>query len=198
VSYDALLTFAVFAFVASITPGPNNFLLLATAANFGLARTFAPLLGVVTGFTTLLLAVGLGLGALLIAFPQLHMALKILGSLCILYLSWRIASARSLAKDGDTDQKPITFLQAAAMQWINPKAWVVSVTAMAVYTSPQQPLLSVFVIAFLFSLIAIPTLGVWIGFGVALRGFLSDPARLKWFNIAMGLLLAATIWPILK
>jgi threonine/homoserine/homoserine lactone efflux protein len=132
----------------------------------------------------------------MIAFPQLHFALKILGSLWILYLAWKIATTRAIS-DGKAEQKPPTFLQAFALQWVNPKGWVGAITAMAVYTSAQKPFLSVAIITVLFSLITVPTLAVWAGFGVAMRGLLSDPARLKWFNIAMGLALAGTIWPIL-
>ena len=195
-SYDNLIAFGVFAFVASITPGPNNLMLLASGANFGFARTLPALFGVSIGFGVLLLAVGLGFGALMLAFPQLHFALKVLGSLWILYLAWKIATTRSFG-DGKTEQTPPSFLQAFALQWVNPKGWVGAVTAMAVYTSADRPLLSVAVITALFSLITLPTLAVWTGFGVGLRGFLSDPVRLKWFNVAMGLALAATIWPIL-
>ena len=124
--------------------------------------------------------------------------LKIAGGAYLLYLAWRIASSRSLAKDGEARRAPMTLLEAAAFQWVNPKAWVMAVTAMAVYTNPERPF----------------CVGddrrrrlhagepaqrvVWAGFGMALRGFLADPVRLKWFNIAMGVLLAATLWPMLK
>lgn len=196
-SYDNLFAFAVFAFVSSITPGPNNLMLLASGANFGFARTLPALAGVAIGFTFLLLAIGLGLGAVLTAFPRAHLALKILGCCYILFLSWKIAMARSMDSADTANSTPPSFLQATALQWVNPKGWVMAVTAAAVYTSADAPFLSVFIIAALFFIIMIPPIAVWTGFGVALRGFLSDPVRLKWFNIAMGLALAATIWPIL-
>ena len=196
-SYDNLLAFAVFAFVSSITPGPNNLMLLASGANFGFARTLPALAGVAIGFTFLLLAVGLGLGAVLTTFPRIHAALKVLGCLYILFLAWKVATARSIDGGSEKKSKPPSFLQATALQWVNPKAWVMAVTAAAVYTSASAPFLSVFVITALFFIIMLPPIAVWTAFGVALRGFLSDPVRLKWFNIAMGLALAATIWPIL-
>ena len=87
--------------------------------------------------------------------------------------------------------------EAAAFQWVNPKAWVLAVTSMAVYADPQQPFLSVAVVVLVFTLVGLPSVSIWAGFGVALRGFLADPVRLKWFNIVMGLLLAATLWPML-
>jgi threonine/homoserine/homoserine lactone efflux protein len=92
----------------------------------------------------------------------------------------------------------MTFLEAAAFQWVNPKAWVMAVTAMAVYSNPATPLLSVVLIGLVFGMVNLPSVSTWAGFGTALRGFLSDPVRLKWFNIAMGLLLAATLWPMLR
>ena len=195
---DAFLALLVYAFVTSITPGPNNFMLLASGVNFGFVRTIPHMLGIGAGFFSLLLGVGFGLGAILMAFPSLHAALKITGGAYLLYLAWRIGMSRSLGKEGEAKVKPMTFLQAAAFQWVNPKAWVMAVTAMAVYTSPQARFLSVVLVAVAFALVNLPSVSTWAGFGTALRGFLSDPVRLKWFNIAMGLLLAATLWPMLQ
>lgn len=197
-SYDALLALSLFAFVTSISPGPSNFMLLASGANFGFARTVPQVLGVAFGFKSVLLGTGLGLGALLTAWPGLHVALKIGGGAYLLWLAWRIGSSRSLGGAGDGGEgRPLTFLESAAFQWINPKAWAVAVSAMAVYASPEAPFLSVVLVSVAFALVNLPSVCVWAGFGVALRGFLSDPARLKWFNVAMGALLAATLWPML-
>ena len=123
--------------------------------------------------------------------------LKIAGGAYLLYLAWRIARSRSLGKDGEAGARPMTLLEAAAFQWVNPKAWVMAVTAMAVYTNPERPFLSVTIVVVAFTLVNLPSVSVWAGFGMALRGFLADPTRLKWFNIAMGVLLAATLWPML-
>ena len=197
-SLDLFTALVVFAFVTSITPGPNNFMLLASGVNFGFRRTIPHMLGIGAGFLTLLLGVGLGLGALLTAFPALHVGLKVAGGAYLLWLAWRIAMSRSLGAQGEVTAKPMTFLAAAAFQWINPKAWVMAVTAMAVYTTPEQPFLSVVLVAVAFAVVNVPSVSTWAGFGVALRGFLADPVRLKWFNITMGLLLAATLWPMLR
>ncbi|ODT08060.1 MAG: lysine transporter LysE [Mesorhizobium sp. SCN 65-20] len=197
-SYDAFLALLVYAFVTSITPGPNNFMLLASGVNFGFVRTIPHMLGIGFGFLSLLLGVGFGLGALLSTFPILHGGLKIAGGAYLLYLAWRIGMSRSLGNSSDSKARPMTFLEAAAFQWVNPKAWVMAVTAMAVYTSPESPFLSVLLISGAFALVNLPSVSSWAGFGMALRGFLAEPARLKWFNIAMGVLLAATLWPMLK
>jgi threonine/homoserine/homoserine lactone efflux protein len=173
-------------------------MLLASGVNFGFTRTIPHMVGIGIGFLVLLLAVGFGLGAVLTAFPGLHLALKIAGGAYLLYLAWKIGTSRSLGQGGEANPRPMRFLQAAAFQWVNPKAWVMAVTAMAVYTNPASPFLSVVLISVAFALVNFPSVSVWAGFGTALRGFLSDPGRLKWFNIAMGVLLAATLWPMIK
>jgi threonine/homoserine/homoserine lactone efflux protein len=197
-SSDVLLALLAYAFVTSITPGPNNLMLLTSGVNFGFTRTIPHMLGVGIGFMVMLLAVGLGIGAVLAAFPVLHTGLKVAGAVYLLYLSWKIAMTRSFDGGTESRSRPMTFLEAAAFQWVNPKAWVMAVTAMAVYSNPATPLLSVVLIGLIFGLVNLPSVSTWAGFGTALRGFLSDPLRLKWFNIAMGLLLAATLWPMLR
>lgn len=195
---DTFLALLVFAFVSSITPGPNNLMLLVSGVNFGFVRTIPHMLGIGAGFLSLLLGVGLGLGAVLTAFPQLHLALKIAGGAYLLYLSWRIAMSRSLAEKGQAGARPMPFIEAAAFQWVNPKAWVMAVTAMALYTSAEKPFLSMVFVAAAFAAVNLPSVSTWAGFGVALRGFLSDPVRLKWFNIVMGLLLAVSVLPMIR
>jgi threonine/homoserine/homoserine lactone efflux protein len=197
-SADIFLALLAFAFVSSITPGPNNLMLLTSGVNFGFRRTLPHMLGIGIGFVLLLLAVGFGLGAVLSAYPQLHFALKIAGGVYLLYLAWRIAMSRSMGQKDGRAARPMTFLEATAFQWVNPKAWVMAVTAMAIYTSAEAPYLSVVLVAVAFGVVNLPSVSVWAAFGTALRGFLSDPARLKWFNIAMALLLVASLWPMLR
>jgi threonine/homoserine/homoserine lactone efflux protein len=197
-TWESFLALLLYAFVSSITPGPNNFMLLASGVNFGFTRTIPHMLGIGVGFVVLLLAVGFGLGALLTAFPPLHLALKIAGGAYLLYLAWKIAMSRSMGSARESRGKPMTFMQAALFQWVNPKAWVMAVSAMAIYTSATAPFYSVVLISLAFGLVNLPCVSSWAGFGVALRGFLADPVRLKWFNITMGLLLAATLWPMLR
>ncbi|RWD65029.1 MAG: LysE family translocator [Mesorhizobium sp.] len=197
-SLDAFLALLVYALVTSITPGPNNLMLLASGVNFGIVRTVPHMLGISIGFLVLLLAVGFGLGAVLMAFPALHTALKIAGAAYLLYLAWKIAMSRSVSDRKGAEARPMRFIDAAAFQWVNPKAWVMAITAMAVYTNPDHPFVSVALVSIAFTIVNLPSVSVWAGFGTALRGFLSDPVRLKWFNIAMGLLLAATLWPMLR
>ena len=196
-SLDAFLALLAFAFATSITPGPNNLMLLTSGVNFGFVRSVPHMLGIGGGVLSLLLGVGLGLGAMLTAFPSLHLALKVLGGAYLLYLAGRIAMSRSIGSGADSGARPMTFLEAAAFQWVNPKAWVMAVSAMAIYTNPQAPFLSMLIVAGAFAVVNLPSVSTWAGFGMALRGFLADPVRLKWFNVAMGVLLAASLWPML-
>jgi threonine/homoserine/homoserine lactone efflux protein len=194
---ETFIALCVFAFVSSITPGPNNFMLMASGVNFGFWRTVPHMCGIAAGFASLLLAVGFGLGAVLLAFPALHLALKLVGGAYLLYLAWKIGTSRSIGSGG-SGARPMTFMEAAAFQWVNPKAWVMALTAMSIYTNPASPFLSVVLVALAFTAVNFPSVSTWTGFGMVLRRFLADPARLKWFNIAMGLLLAATLWPMLR
>jgi threonine/homoserine/homoserine lactone efflux protein len=197
-TWEALLALAVYAFVTSITPGPSNLMLLASGANFGFVRTIPQVLGITAGFGSVLLAAGLGFGTVVTAWPALHLVLKIAGAGYLLYLALRIGNSRSLAQGDEAGGRPLTFLESAAFQWINPKAWVVAMTAVAVHTSPDAPFLSVALVSAAFALVNLPSVSVWAGFGTALRGWLADPVRLRRFNAAMGLLLAATLWPMLR
>ena len=197
-TFEAFFGLFVFAFVTSITPGPNNLMLMASGVNFGFRRTIPHMLGIGVGFLTLLLGVGLGLGAALTAFPALHLALQVAGGVYLLYLAWRIASTRSLGDGASASTRPMTLLEAAAFQWINPKAWVMALTGIAVYSSPESPFLSVVLVSVAFAVVNLPCVSSWAAFGVALRSFLADATRLKWFNIAMGLALAASLWPMLR
>ena len=192
-----LLALFTFAFVTSITPGPNNMMLFASGVNFGFRRTIPHMFGIGSGFFTLLLGVGFGLGAVLASSPLLHTALKIAGGTYLLYIAWHIAASRSIS-EGNAGARPMTFLQAAAFQWVNPKAWIMALGAMAAYPDPENYAFTVFIIAGIFAAVNIPSVSCWAAFGSLLREWLSVPPRLKWFNIAMGALLALSLWPMLK
>lgn len=196
-SLEIFLSLLLFALATSITPGPNNMMVLASGVNFGFQRSIPHILGIAVGFFVLLLAVGFGLGAVLTAFPMLFLALKIVGGLYLLWIAWKIATSRSLG-EGKASAKPMTFLQAAAFQWVNPKAWVMAISSMAAYTNPERYSLTVIVIGLAFGVIGLPTISVWAGFGSVLREWLSHPVRLKWFNITMAILLVLSLWPMLK
>ena len=194
---EIFLALVVFAFTTSITPGPNNMMLFASGVNFGFVRTIPHMCGIGAGFLVLLLAVGFGLGALLETVPWLYTLLKFTGGAYLLWIAWKIGTSRSLG-EGTAGARPMTFLQAAAFQWVNPKAWVMAVSAMATYTDAGNYTASVLLVGVAFALVNFPSVSTWAGFGSALRQWLSDPVRLKWFNISMALLLVASLWPMLK
>ena len=194
---DTLLALFLFAFTTSITPGPNNMMLFASGVNFGFVRTIPHMLGIGAGFFLLLIAVGFGLGALLHSVPAVYTALKFAGGAYLIWIAWKIGTSRSLS-EGKASAQPMTFIGAAAFQWVNPKAWVMAVSAMATYTSSDSYLFSVLVVGLVFALVNVPSVSTWAGFGSALRQWLSEPSRLKWFNIAMAVLLVVSLWPMLK
>ncbi|EJK82185.1 LysE family translocator [Rhizobium sp. AP16] len=194
---DTFLALLLFAFTTSITPGPNNMMLFASGVNFGFRRTIPHMLGIGVGFFVLLLGVGLGLGALLHTVPLLYTVLKFAGGAYLVWIAWKIATSRSIAEK-ESGAQPMSFLSAAAFQWVNPKAWVMAVTAMATYTNPELYLISVVIVGLAFAAVNVPSVSTWAGFGSALRDWLSDPVRLKWFNITMAVLLVLSLWPMLK
>jgi threonine/homoserine/homoserine lactone efflux protein len=192
-----LETFAAlmaFAFATSVSPGPNNMMLLASGVNFGFRRTIPHMLGIELGFGLLVIASALGLGAIVTGHPSLQWALKIGGSAYLLWLAWKIAMSRELG-DGHAAARPFTFLQAALFQWVNPKAWAMAVGAAAVYVDPQALVVTTGLITLAFMLGGLVAQPLWTAFGVGLRRFLSDPERLKWFNIIMGAAVALSIIP---
>ncbi len=194
---ETFLSLIGFAFVTSVTPGPNNMMLFASGVNFGFRRTLPHMFGIGFGFFTLLLGVGFGLGALLAAWPSLHTALKVAGGAYLIYIAVRIGLSRSLP-DSRSGARPMTFTEAAAFQWVNPKSWMMAVTSIALYSDPTNHAATVLLVGVAFALTNLPTASTWAGFGSALRNWLSNPRRLKWFNIAMAVALVASLWPMLR
>ncbi|AJY46705.1 LysE family translocator [Martelella endophytica] len=197
-THETLLALIGFAVAASITPGPNNMMVFASTVNFGFLRTLPHMAGVVAGFVLLMAAVGGGLGAVITAFPALLLVAKVAGALYLLWIAWKIGTTRKFASTGEASGRPLSFLQAVAFQWVNPKAWIMSLTAMSVYTDPGNYVFSVALVAGIFGLVTIPSISVWGGFGSGLRDWLSHGNRLKWFNIAMAVVLVASLWPMLR
>ncbi|KFE50191.1 LysE family translocator [Pseudomonas syringae] len=195
---DLLLAFALFAFVTSVTPGPNNMMLLASGVNFGFNRTVPHIFGISCGFFSLVLAVGLGLGAVFKAYPLLYTVLRYAGAAYLLYLAWKIATSGPASDASGQEGKPQTFMQAALFQWVNPKAWVMAVGAISTYTPLQGYFTNVLIISAVFALINAPSVCVWAGFGSLLRNALRDPFWLRVFNGVMAALLVVSLYPMLK
>ncbi|MEM1129043.1 MAG: LysE family translocator [Pseudomonadota bacterium] len=195
-TFSLLLALIGFAFAATFTPGPNNLMLLASGASFGLRRTVPHMLGVAVGFGVLVLLVGLGISQVFVVYPVARTVLKLLGIAYLAWLAWKIATAVP-AEPGRVAGQPLTFLQAAGFQWVNPKALTMSLTAVTVY-SPGTGFLSISIVALVFTVVCLPSVGCWAMLGDRMRGLLTDPIYLRRFNLAMaGLLLASALPAIL-
>ena len=192
-----MLAFAGFAFVSSITPGPNNAMLLASGVNYGFRRTVPHIAGISLGCVAMLVLVGLGLGRVFEAVPLVYGVLRYAGAAYLLWLAWTIARAGPMAGRLAGGQ-PMTFWQAAAFQWVNPKAWIMVVGAVTTYAPRDAFAQNVAVQAVLLGLVNLPIICVWAGCGTALRPFLSHPGRVRVFNGAMALLLALSLLPVLR
>ena len=194
-THDLILALALFAFVSSITPGPNNLMLMASGANFGFRRTIPHMLGVALGFVFMVILVGAGLIQVFDAFPVSYTVLKATSVIYLLYLAWKIANAGP-AETGDAKGRPMTFVQAAAFQWVNPKAWALALTAISAY-APDQSLWAIFVVAALFGAVNLPSVSSWAVLGQQMARLLTNPRRLTVFNWTMALLLVASLYPVI-
>jgi threonine/homoserine/homoserine lactone efflux protein len=185
------LPFATYSFVMSITPGPNNVMLTASGANFGFRRTVPHMLGISAGCAVQLVAVCAGLGALFTRWPMLQTVLQWVGAAYLLWLGWKLLGSGEV-REGKAAQ-PISFLQAAGFQFVNPKAWVMTLSAVSLFLPAGMGLVpgSAYLIATMVG-INLPCIAVWALFGSSLRGFLAQRSRRLAFNIAMAVALVAT------
>ena len=193
---DLLAALVMFCVVTLFTPGPNNVMLMTTGLNFGFRRALPHIFGVALGFGAMVFGIGLGLGAIVTAYPILYDVIKYLGAAYLLYLAWAIANAGPVEADGGARGKPFTFLQAAAFQWVNPKAWVMAVGGISTYAAVAVFPLNVIVIAALFGSLGIASGGLWVGFGTALQQVLKNARAVRVFNLIMALLLVTSLYPI--
>ena len=192
---DIFAALVTFAFVTSITPGPNNLMLMASGANFGLRRTVPHMVGVSAGFVLMTVLVGAGLVQVFDRFPVSYTVLKVASVAYLLYLAWKIARAQAPGT-ADATGRPLTLVQAMLFQWVNPKAWAMALTAISAY-APGQTLAAVALTAVIFGLVNLPSVGVWAMLGQQMRRVLTSPARLRAFNITMAVLLVGSLYPVI-
>lgn len=195
-TYELVITLAAFTLISSITPGPNNLMLMTSGANFGFRPSIPHMLGIGIGISLMVTVVGVGLSEVFNSFPASHLILKILSVACLLYLGFKIATASPPAMQSATNSKPLTFLQAALFQWVNPKVWTMALTATTVY-APSQSVQAIALVTAVFGLISLPCVSVWAAMGLRLKLFLTSSARLKAFNYMMATLLIASLYPVL-
>jgi threonine/homoserine/homoserine lactone efflux protein len=193
-TYDLLIALLGFAFVTSVTPGPNNMMLLASGVNFGFRRTVPHMLGISLGHAMMVFLVGLGLAGAFKAWPPALTVLKVVSVAYMLWLAWKIAHAAAPG-EGRAKASPMTFLQAAAFQWVNPKAWAMALGAVSAYVT--EPSVGAYAaVALVFALVNLPSVSVWAAAGQAVRRWLEAPGRLRAFNWTMAVLLVLSLWPV--
>ena len=193
---EILFALVVFAFVSSITPGPNNIMLMNSGANYGFKKTVPHLSGVAIGFTLMIVLVGIGVMQLFNLFPVSFIVLKVLSLCYLVYLAVVMMMATHHSKSSQNKSKPLSFIQAALFQWVNPKAWTMALTAISVY-APSQSLFAVFIVALVFGLVNLPCICSWIVLGQKMQTILTSEYRYKVFNITMALLLLLSMMPAL-
>ncbi|MFN0116492.1 MAG: LysE family translocator [Paracoccaceae bacterium] len=192
---STLLPLVTFCFVTSVTPGPNNLMLMTSGANFGVRATVPHMAGIAIGFTAMVVLVGLGLAGLFTLYPVLHDVLKVAAVAYMLWLAWKFGNAAAPG-EGRAGARPMTFLGAAAFQWVNPKAWAMALGAITAY-APDQSLAAILLVAAVFGAVNLPTISLWAVIGQEMRRVLTSPGRLRAFNWTMAGLLVASLWPVL-
>ncbi|NNU81577.1 LysE family translocator [Halovulum dunhuangense] len=193
---EILSALIAFAFVTSITPGPNNLMLMASGANFGLRRTVPHMLGIGIGFMVMVVGVGLGVMRLFEIWPAGQDALIVASVGYLLWLAWKIARAAP-PEPGAAGGRPLTFLQAAGFQWVNPKAWAMALSAVGLY-APERDVPTILLLALILGLVNLPSVSLWAVLGRELRRFLTSPRRLRLFNRVMAFLLVLSLLPVLS
>ncbi|ATH09119.1 hypothetical protein BIY24_14555 [Halobacteriovorax marinus] len=189
-SITALLSFAL---VSSITPGPNNIMLMSSGTNFGFKRSLPHMLGINLGFTFMLILIGIGLSQIFNLYPVIQTILKFVGVAYLIYLSYKIARSSSVQVKGDNQARPLTFFQAALFQWVNPKAWTMATAAVTLY-APTSSYRNVAIVAISFSAMNFPAICTWTLLGKQIRKKLDNPRFLLIFNYIMALLLLSSLY----
>jgi threonine/homoserine/homoserine lactone efflux protein len=195
-NYEIIPALALFAFVSSATPGPNNLMLMASGANYGFRRTIPHMLGISIGFMVLMLLTGIGLVQVFDVYPVSYTILKVMSVAYMLHLAWKIANAAPV-KERQVSGTPMTFLQAAAFQWVNPKAWAMALNAITVYVAGGGYFM-LMVGAITFACVNLPSVTLWTVLGQQMARFLTNPRRLRAFNWTMAALLIASLYPVLS
>ena len=192
------LAILLFTATASITPDPNNIMIMTSGVNFGVKRSIPHVLGICLGFPVMVIALGFGLGTIFDSLPILHDIIKILGVAYLMYLAWLIASS-SPFEEAASPVMPLGFDQAVLFQWVNPKAWVMATGALSAYTTTVgDTLAQVLFIAFAFLITAGPSVMIWLVFGAGLKRYLDNAVHNRIFNIIMGLLLVTSMLPVIN
>jgi threonine/homoserine/homoserine lactone efflux protein len=194
-SVSSLIGIAVFGFVTSVTPGPNNTYLLTSGMNFGTRRSLTYINGIMVGLVLMFSAIYLGVGALFDAYPQIQEWLKYVGFAYILYMAYGIISSSFASKHEEI--RKVGFFRATLFQLVNPKAWIVVMSVVAAYLPEQPTLPQVAWTLAVFLIATYPGAVIWAAFGEAMSGLLSKTTPRRIFNITAAVLLVASMVPVL-
>jgi len=192
---ELLIGLVTFSFVSTITPGPNNLMLMSSGANFGFKRSLPHMLGIGIGFSIMVMLVGVGLVQVFEWFPQSYSVLRVLSIGYLLYLAFKVATAGA-PKSQASDAKPLMFMQAAAFQWVNPKGWSMALSAISVY-APSATISSIVLVSLVFAMANMPSTSMWTLLGLQIQNYLTSNKRLRIFNGLMGGLLVASVIPVM-
>ena len=192
---ELFIALATFCFVSSITPGPNNLMLLSSGLNFGFTRSLGHIFGIALGFAFMVLLVGIGLGQVFKLYPFATTILKWLSISYLAYLAYQIANTQSF-ENVDNQSKPLNFMQAALFQWVNPKAWTMALSVNTVYAA-EQTISSVLLVSSVFLAINLPAICCWLLLGKGIKRLITSPMKIKFFNWLMAALLVASFIPML-
>lgn len=187
----------VFCLVTSITPGPNTVMLMTSGLNHGVKKSMPHYWGVNIGFALMVTAIGFGLGAIFTLYPMVHQLIKLVGIVYLLFLAWKIANAGHTSSGGSLSA-PFTFVQAAAFQWVNPKAWVIAVGAIAAFTTGSNINADILFIVLSYFVVGLVSMAVWLILGASLQSLLSSNKSLRCFNITMAVFLVLSIIPMIQ
>lgn len=193
-SPDVILALGTYCVVSTVTPGPNNMMLLSSGATFGFRRTLPHVLGISLGCVVMVLLLGLGLAGLVAREPRLFTALHAASTGYLLYLAWRIATSAGVGATS-TRASPLGFFGAAAFQWVNPKAWAMTLGAATSFARPDHLVADVVVVAVVLAVCGLPSIMLWAGGGTVVRRLLAGPGMLRAFNIGMAALLVGSLLP---
>ena len=199
---------ALFMVVSSVTPGPNNTMLMASGVHFGFKRTLPHLMGVQLGFGFMLFSVGMGLHAVLEQVPAFYELVRFAGVAYMAWMAYKLATAQPQVPNATMDDespvalpvetRPMGFFGAVLFQWVNPKAWVMAVTIMGAYPPPGAGPGLIGALGIVYVALGLPCSSVWVGFGSALRIYLQDAFRMRVFNCTMAAALLASLYPMLQ
>jgi threonine/homoserine/homoserine lactone efflux protein len=189
---DDLFPMVMFSLATTMTPGPNNFMILNSGLSYGVRRSLPHYFGICFGFPAMVLLVALGLGVIFLQYAWLEQLLKVVGSAYMLYLAWCMVKS-STASDETALAKPFSFMQALLFQWVNPKAWMMAIGAISIFSTAESHFQNALLVSTIFLLVCLPCIGLWLVGGAYLQNILKNAKQQRCFNILMAIALVASM-----